>query len=42
MEKLHLPVPVLGELALVAYRPFMHRLMRRSLANLERMLHQRA
>jgi hypothetical protein len=42
MEQLHLPMPVLGELALVAYRPFMRRLMRRSLANLERMLHQRA
>jgi hypothetical protein len=42
MEELHLPVPALGELALVAYRPFMRRLMRRSLANLERMLHQRA
>lgn len=42
MEELHLPVPVLGELALLAYQPFMRRLMRRSLSNVERMLHRRA
>ena len=36
-EKLTLPVPIIGELVLLAYRPFMHRLMRRSLSNLERM-----
>jgi len=41
-EELHLPVPVLGELALLAYRPFLRRLMRRSLSNLERMLHHEA
>jgi len=41
-EELHLPVPVLGEIALLAYRPFMRRLMRRSLSNLERMLRRGA
>jgi hypothetical protein len=41
-EDLRLPVPVLGELALLAYRPFMRRLMRRSLSNLERLLRERA
>jgi hypothetical protein len=41
-EELGLPVPVLGELALLAYRPFMRRLMRRSLSNLERLLRERA
>jgi len=41
-EDLRLPVPVLGELALLAYRPFMRRLMRRSLLNLERLLRERA
>ncbi len=33
-ERLRLPVPLIGELALLAYRPIMRRLMRRSLANL--------
>ena len=33
-EILSLPVPVLGELALVVYRPFMRRLMRRAVADL--------
>ena len=37
-EELSLPVPVLGEFALLAYRPFMRWLMRRSLANLASML----
>ncbi|MGH2579062.1 MAG: SRPBCC family protein, partial [Actinomycetota bacterium] len=41
-EELALPVPILGELLLLAYRPFMHRLMRRSLSNLERMVHHHA
>jgi hypothetical protein len=41
-EELHLPVPVLGELALLAYRPFLRRLMRRSLTNLERLLREEA
>ena len=41
-EELGLPVPVLGELALLAYRPLMRRLMRRSLSNLERLLRERA
>jgi carbon monoxide dehydrogenase subunit G len=41
-EDLGLPVPVLGELALLAYRPLMRRLMRRSLSNLERLLRERA
>jgi hypothetical protein len=41
-EELHLPVPVLGELALLAYRPFLRRLMRRSLSNLERLLREEA
>lgn len=41
-EELHLSVPVLGELALLAYRPFMRRLMRRSLSNLERLLREEA
>jgi hypothetical protein len=40
-EEISLPVPVLGELALLAYRPFMRRLMRRSLANLASMLARR-
>jgi hypothetical protein len=34
-EELSLPVPVLGELALWVYRPFMRRLMRGALANLQ-------
>lgn len=33
-EDLSLPVPLLGELALRVYRPFMRRLMRGALANL--------
>lgn len=37
-EELSLPVPLLGELALVVYRPFMRRLMRGSLANLQRLV----
>jgi hypothetical protein len=41
-EELALPVPILGELLLLAYRPFMHRLMRRSLSNLERTVHHQA
>jgi len=41
-EDLALPVPILGELLLLAYRPFMHRLMRSSLSNLKRMVHQQA
>jgi len=38
VEELSLPVPVLGELALLAYRPFMRWLMRGSLRNLQRVL----
>jgi hypothetical protein len=34
-EDLSLPIPALGELALLAYRPFMRRLMRGALANLQ-------
>jgi uncharacterized protein YndB with AHSA1/START domain len=34
-ERLSLPVPVLGELVLLAYRPLMRRLMRASLRNLK-------
>lgn len=41
-EELALPVPILGELLLLSYRPFIHRLMRRSLSNLERMAHHQA
>lgn len=37
-EELSLPIPLLGELALVVYRPFMGRLMRGSLANLQRLV----
>ena len=37
-EVLSLPIPLLGELALLAYRPFMRRLMRGSLANLQRLV----
>jgi polyketide cyclase/dehydrase/lipid transport protein len=33
-ENLSLPVPLLGELALLVYRPFLRRLMQRSLSNL--------
>lgn len=35
-EELSLPIPILGELALLVYRPFLRRLMRRSLASLQR------
>lgn len=38
VEELSLPIPLLGELALVVYRPFMRRLMRGSLANLQRLV----
>jgi hypothetical protein len=41
-EDLALPVPILGELLLLMYRPFMHRLMCSSLSNLKRMVHQQA
>jgi uncharacterized protein YndB with AHSA1/START domain len=41
-EEISLPVPILGELALLAYRPFMRWLMRRSLASLASMLGRRA
>jgi hypothetical protein len=41
-EELRLPVPLLGELVLLAYRPFMRRLMRGSLANLRAMLGEAA
>lgn len=41
-EEPSLPVPILGELVLLAYRPFIRRLMRRSLSNLERMLRREA
>jgi len=34
-EELALPIPILGELALRAYRPFMRRLMGGALANLQ-------
>ena len=33
-----LPIPILGELALWVYRPFMKRLMRSGLANLQRLI----
>jgi len=36
LEDVRLPVPVLGELALVAYRPFLRLLMRGALAGLRR------
>lgn len=35
LEDVSLPVPILGELALLVYRPFMGRLMRGTLANLQ-------
>jgi hypothetical protein len=41
-EELALPVPIIGELVLLSYRPFMHRVMRRSLSNLERTVHRQA
>lgn len=34
-EDLSLPIPLLGELALLVYRPFMRHLMRGALANLQ-------
>ena len=37
-EELWLPIPVLGALALWCYRPFLRRLMRGSLANLQRLI----
>jgi hypothetical protein len=37
-EELSLPIPLLGEVALLVYRPFLRRLMRRSLANLHRLV----
>jgi len=37
-EELSLPIPLLGELALLVYRPFLRRLMRGSLANLQRLV----
>ena len=37
-EELSLPIPVLGEPALLVYRPFLRRQMRRSLANLQRLV----
>jgi hypothetical protein len=37
-EVLSLPIPLLGEFALLVYRPFMRRLMRGSLANLQRLV----
>ena len=41
-EEPSLPLPILGELVLLAYRPFLRRLMRRSLSNLERTLRHEA
>jgi uncharacterized protein YndB with AHSA1/START domain len=38
VEELWLPIPVLGAFALWVYRPFMRRLMRGSLANLQRLI----
>src|SRR5215207_9019956 len=37
-EELSLPIPVLGEPALLVYRPFLRGQMRRSLANLQRLV----
>ena len=37
-EDLSLPVPLLGELALLVYRPFLRRLMRRGLQRLQRLV----
>lgn len=37
-EALSLPIPILGTLALWVYRPFMKRLMRSGLANLQRLI----
>jgi hypothetical protein len=41
-EKVALPIPILGELLLLSYRPLMRRLMRHSLSNLQRMVHHQA
>jgi Polyketide cyclase / dehydrase and lipid transport len=38
IEEIRVPIPVLGELALLAYRPIMRRLMWRSLGNLAALL----
>jgi hypothetical protein len=38
VEELSLPIPFLGELALLVYRPFLRRLMRGSLDNLQRVI----
>lgn len=37
-EELSVPIPILGELALLVYRPFLRRSMRGSLANLQRLI----
>jgi carbon monoxide dehydrogenase subunit G len=37
-EELSLPIPLLGEVALLVYRPFLRRLMRGSLSNLQRLV----
>jgi len=37
-EVLSLPIPLLGELALLVYRPFLRQLMRGSLGNLQRLV----
>jgi hypothetical protein len=37
-EELSLPIPILGELALLVYRPFLRRLLRASLASLQRLI----
>jgi len=37
-EELSLPIPLLGELALIVYRPFLRGLMLGSLANLQRLV----
>ena len=37
-EELSLPIPILGEPALLVYRPFLRRLMRGSLASLQRLI----
>jgi hypothetical protein len=34
------PIPILGEVALWVYRPFMGRLMRSGLANLQRLIEE--
>jgi len=38
IEELSLPIPLLGELAILAYRPFLRRMMLGSLANLQRLI----